>query len=148
MSLLTSQMVEKLARDWYRKLDVHAPMLEIMPMLSARGNLEMVFPEATLKGLSAFEGWYQGVIRLFFDEVHTVKSVASEINGERARVKVVVRWEASRWRAPSATSERIKLDAYQTWDVELDKGSAGGERPVITKYTVDNLEYVEGSARL
>lgn len=144
MGTLTKEMIEGLARDWYRKLDVHAPMLEVIPMLSDRGDLEMVFPEATLSGLNAFEGWYQGVIRIFFDEVHTVKSVVPEIAGERARVKVVVRWEASRWRPPAQKSDRIVADAFQTWEVGLSRNG----QAVITKYIVDDIVYAEGSARL
>ncbi|MBI2372510.1 MAG: nuclear transport factor 2 family protein [Deltaproteobacteria bacterium] len=146
MPKLTKESIEKLAREWYDGLDVHAPMLSLIPMLSGDGDLEMKFPEATLKGLAAFEGWYQGVIRIFFDEVHTVKEVNSEIGGDdTARVKVVVRWEASRWVPPARYSDRIKLDAYQTWTVKYsDKVQA----PVIVTYSVDELKYTDDSARL
>lgn len=140
---LTKEAIEKLAVDWYRKLDVHAPMVEVLPMLADEG-LEMVFPEATVYGYAGFEGWFQRVIRIFFDEVHTVKSVESDIQGDTANVKVVVQWEASVWNAPEAYSKRIKLDAYQTWTVK-DNGSG---QPIITRYTVDDLKYHEGSATL
>jgi hypothetical protein len=145
MSQLTKESIENMAMDWYRKLDVHAPMIEILPMLSDEGDLKMVFPEATLTGLNAFEGWYQGVIRIFFDEVHTVKEVTSEIAGDRANVKVVVHWEASRWVPPARYSDRIKLDAFQTWEVKYSKKVNG---PVITKYVVDDLKYDADSAKL
>ncbi len=141
--MLTTESIEQLAIDWYRKLDVHAPMVELLPML-ADEELEMVFPEATVYGYAGFEGWFQRVIRIFFDEVHTVKKVEAQLNGEMATVAVVVQWEASVWNAPEAYSKRIKLDAYQTWDVRL--GITG--QPVITKYTVDKLVYHEGSATL
>ena len=145
MSQLTQESIETMARDWYQKLDVHAPMIEILPMLSDEGDLKMVFPEATLIGLNAFEGWYQGVIRIFFDEVHTVKEVTSEIAGDRANVKVVVHWEASRWVPPARYSDRIKMDAYQTWEVKYSEKVNG---PVITKYVVDDLKYDADSAKL
>ena len=145
MNNLTKESIEKMARAWYEKLDVHAPLIEILPMLSGDGDLSMVFPEATLKGLAAFESWYQGVIRIFFDEVHNVKEVSSEINGDKATVKIVVQWEASRWNPPARYSDRIKLDAYQTWEVKWSD-KAGG--PVVTKYIVNELKYHEGSARL
>ncbi len=145
MSQLTQESIENMAGDWYQKLDVHAPMIEILPMLSDEGDLEMVFPEATLIGLNAFEGWYQGVIRIFFDEVHTVKEVTSEIAGDRANVKVVVHWEASRWVPPARYSDRIKMDAYQTWEVKYSEKVKG---PVITKYVVDELKYDADSAKL
>jgi hypothetical protein len=108
-------------------------------------ELFMVFPEATLQGLASFEAWYQSVIRIFFDEVHIVKMVEPTINGDTAEVKIIVQWEASRWVPPARFSDRIKLDAYQTWTV---KRSAKTGKPVITRYTVDELKYHEGSAKL
>jgi hypothetical protein len=106
-------------------------------------ELEMVFPEATVYGYAGFEGWFQRVIRIFFDEVHTVKSADAIITGDTAVVKVVVKWEASVWNSPDAYSKRITLDAFQTWDVKLVGGNV-----IITKYTVDDLKYYEGSATL
>jgi hypothetical protein len=141
---MTSEEITAFAKDWYEKLDVHAPMVDILPMLPDE-ELTMVFPEATLNGLADFERWYQGVIRIFFDEVHVVKEVTADISGDKATVKVVVQWEASRWNPPARFSDRIKLDAYQTWEV---KKSPKTGKPVITKYVVDELKYHEGSARL
>ncbi|GHB57614.1 nuclear transport factor 2 family protein [Persicitalea jodogahamensis] len=141
--MLTQESIEKLAKDWYRKLDVHAPMVEVLPMLIDDG-LEMVFPEATVYGYAGFEGWFQRVIRIFFDEVHTVKTVEPVIDGDTATVRVVVKWEASVWNAPDAESKRITLDAFQTWEVK----AGPNDTVLITKYTVDGLEYYEGSAEL
>jgi hypothetical protein len=140
---LTHEAIRKMAVAWYKKLDVHAPMVELLPMLAATG-LHMKFPEATLEGLAGFEGWYQTVVRLFFDEQHEVKSVKSAIKGDKAKVKIAVRWAASRWRSPAATSDRIVMDAYQTWEVGLSKTGS----PVVTSYIVDKLVYAKGSARL
>ena len=141
---LTIKEVEQLASDWYLKLDVHAPMVELLPMLADDG-LEMQFPEGTLRGHTEFEGWYQGVMRIFFDEVHELKEVNTKISGDQAKVKIVVKWEASVWKPPAANSERIVLDAYQTWVV---KRSPETHKPVILTYTVDELEYYDGSAQL
>jgi hypothetical protein len=141
---LNTAEIQELALNWYRKLDVHAPLVELLPLLAEEG-LAMVFPEATLRGQAEFEGWYEGVIRIFFDEVHTVKSVESTINGDRADVKVIVHWEASVWNPPAAASKRISLDAYQTWVVTR---SSKTEQPVVLTYTVDKLVYDEGSATL
>jgi hypothetical protein len=136
--------VQALAAAWYRKLDVHAPLVEVLPLLADEG-LEMVFPEATLHGVAAFEGWYGGVIRIFFDEVHTLKKVESWPDEDGVTVKVVVHWEASRWNPPAAKSDRIKLDAYQTWRVVRSPITG---KAVITRYTVDELVYDADSARL
>jgi hypothetical protein len=141
---LTHQEIKELAEVWYRKLDVHAPMVEVLPMLS-EGGLEMRFPEATLTTMAEFEGWYQRVIRIFFDEVHKVKEVTAEIDGDTAKVHVIVEWQASVWNPPAANSARIKLDADQSWVV---KRSAVSGKPVISVYTVNSLNYHEGSAQL
>jgi hypothetical protein len=141
---LTAKAIKDMAVAWYKKLDVHAPMVEILPMLADKG-LKMKFPEATLKGQAAFEGWYQGVIRIFFDEEHGVRSVKPKIKGNKAKVKIVVRWAASRWRPPAAYSDRIVLDAYQTWEVKLNKATG---LPVVTTYIVDKIVYAKGSAKL
>lgn len=140
--MLTENNIKDLAVEWYKKLDVHAPMVEILPFLVDDG-LEMVFPEATVKGWSGFEGWYQRVIRIFFDEKHTVKECVSEINDNKATVKVVVEWQASVWNPPADKSERIVLDAYQTWEVIEQDG-----KPKVIKYIVDEMKYHEGSAKL
>jgi len=137
--------IKAMVSDWYNKLDVHAPMVELLPMLVDSG-LEMVFPEATLRGgHAAFEGWYQGVIRIFFDEVHVVKKaeVTPRDDGS-ADVEVVVHWEASVWKPPARNSERISLDAFQRWVVV--PGPDG--RPQIRTYIVDSMEFDEGSAKL
>ena len=140
--MLTNESIKELADAWYKKLDVHAPMVEVLPMLADK-ELEMVFPEVTIYGWAGFEGWFQRVIRIFFDEVHTLKEVTPTIDGDKATVKVIVKWEASVWNAPEANSKRIIADAYQTWEMGVIDG-----KTVITKYVVDGLEYYEGSATL
>jgi hypothetical protein len=141
---LTRQELTAFAVAWYRKLDVHAPMVECLPML-ADADLEMRFPEVTIRGWAGFEGWFQTVVRIFFDEVHTVKSVKALIRGDKAKMKVVVRWEASRWKPPAAESERIIADAYQTWIV---RRSAKTGKPEIVTYIVDGLKYARRSVKL
>lgn len=145
ISPLSETEIDALAREWYHKLDIHAPMVELLPMLADEG-LEMVFPEATVTGHAGFEGWYQTVIRVFFDEQHTVKSVKllSDEPGRAAQVHVVVHWEASVWKPPAASSERLAMDADQNWEVGRD---AQG-KVVITRYVVNGMTYDEGSAHL
>lgn len=136
--------VDQLAKKWYAALDTHEPLAVLVAMLDPR-DLKMVFPEATLSGVEGFTGWYEGVIRIFFDEVHAVQSAKiTADHGDKAEVAVVVKWEASRWKAPAPKSERIMLLAYQTWAVSFDaQGSAR-----IATYTVDQLEYLPGSVQL
>src|SRR5205807_1560216 len=86
---LTNDEIRVFAEDWYRKLDVHAPMVELLPML-ADADLEMHFPEGVSRGHVGFEAWYQRVVRIFFDEVHTVKEVEPKSGSGDVEVRVVV----------------------------------------------------------
>lgn len=140
---LTEQEVKDLATAWYKKLDVHAPMVDILPMLSEAP--EMVFPEVTFTDLAGFEGWFQRVIRIFFDEVHKVKVCDVVMEGDEAKVHIVVEWHASVWNPPEDKSKRIMLDADQDWVVKRSETTG---KPVITKYVVNSLDYHEGSATL
>ena len=132
---LTEEEIRALATEWFSGLNEHRPMVQMLPLLSTDG-LRMAFPESTLTNLVEFENWYQGVIRLFFDQDHIVREVTSEIDGETARVRIVVIWKASQWVAPAATSTRIVMRADQSWTV---KRSSQTGRAVIADYTVDSL---------
>ncbi len=51
---LTKAEVQTLAADCCKKLDVHAPLVELLLTVADEG-LEMRFPEATLRTLAEFE---------------------------------------------------------------------------------------------
>ncbi len=149
--MLTQGEIEELAVEWYNKLDVHAPLEEYRSLLAEEG-LNMVFPEITCRNFEDFAKWYQGgetlpgVINLFFDEVHTLKLVRPiDISPEQATVKVIVKWETSKWKVGAAISERMVMDAYQTWIV---KRSPTSQKAVIQSYIVDDLKLAPGSAPL
>lgn len=142
-SPLNETTVKALAKQWYHLLDVHAPMVDVLPLLA--DNPEMVFPEVTFTNLAGFEGWFQRVIRIFFDEVHTLKVCDVTLAGDEAKVKVVVEWEASVWNAPEAQSKRIHCDADQDWTVRVSPRT--GEL-VVARYVVKGLTYYPGSAKL
>lgn len=140
---LTEAEIRDLVTTWYHKLDRHAPLEELTPLLIEDG-LRMVFPEMTAEGLAGIKQWYERVINIFFDEVHTVKDIQLT-QDDRTEVKVIVKWEASRWNPPAPRSERIICDAYQTWEVVRSPVS---NKPVILTYIVDSLEYYDGSVKL
>jgi hypothetical protein len=140
---LTESEVKQFVDDWYRKLDVHAPIAEVLPLLDA--TLVMQLPETTLHGLAEFTTWYEGVIHTFFDEVHTLQSLKISTSGDRADVSLVVRWEASRWRAPAPTSERLAFDADQRWTVVR---SPQTHQPAIATYIVNSLTPLPGFPNL
>jgi ketosteroid isomerase-like protein len=141
---LTDQAIQTMVADWYRALDRHDDLAEVLPYLVDDG-LEMRFPEATARGHAGFTDWYKAVTNRFFDEVHTLTSVEiGDHTAERADVKVVVNWQATIWNAPSPRSQWLGFDAYQTWEVVA--GADG--RPQVKTYTVDALEPMPGSASL
>jgi ketosteroid isomerase-like protein len=130
--------------DWYRALDRHDLLADVLPYLCDDG-LEMVFPEATKYGHTGFAEWYDAVTHRFFDEEHTVTSVAVDRSGPAAAtLAVVVNWQARVWDAPAARSTWLGFDAYQTWDVVAGPGG----RPLVRRYVVDALEPMPGSASL
>ena len=150
---LTQGEIEAFVSEWYHKLDMHAPAAELMPMVAEHcliiqvkeECLEMQFPEGGINGARAFEQWYEGVIRLFFDELHTVTRVDITWREDRALVDVVVNWQARRWYPPSPRSEWLGFDAFQQWEMIRSPAS---QKPVILKYIVNELRPMPGSRPL
>ncbi len=142
------------AVDWYRKLDLHVDVVELLPMLVAWG-LEFMLPEGPLTTHDEFRAWYvggeygsgrlPGVVNIFFDEVHTVTRVGVSGAAERRLVDVVVNWQARRWYPPAPRSQWIGFDAFQRWEMVRDAASG---RPVIARYVVDELRPMPGSPPL
>jgi hypothetical protein len=135
--------IEAFVADWYRKLDIHAPAEELISMVA--DQVEMQFPEGTVRGVEEFRAWYEGVIRLFFDELHTVTRVGIVWRDDRCLVDVVVNWQARRWTPPAPRSEWIGFDAYQRWEMIASPASG---RPVVVRYIVDELRAMPGSPPL
>jgi len=141
---LSQAEIEAFVAAWYRKLDLHAPPEELLPLVAEQG-LEMQFPEGPISGVDGFRRWYEGVIRIFFDELHTVTRVSPSWQADQALVDVVVNWQARRWRPPAPRSEWIGFDAYQQW--EMIRSPASGQ-PVIRRYVVKELRSMAGSKPL
>lgn len=131
------------ASNWYRFLDVHAPLESFKPLMT--DDVQCVFPEATVSGFEGYSSWYNNVIKFFFDEEHTLL-VADIVNQSETicEVHVVVKWHASIWNAPDASSTRLKMDADQTW--ELKRTSDG--KLAISKYIVNSMAYEPNSCKL
>ncbi len=142
--VMASDAIEAFAAEWYRNLDEHVPTADLLPML-AEAEVEFVLPETTFRGADAFARWYEGVIAVFFDEIHTLSSVAVERRGERALAEVVVNWQARRWWPPAPRSQWIGFDAYQQWEMAASPATGA---PVITRYVVNELRPMPGSPAL
>ena len=141
---LTETEVREFVLDWYKKLDVHVPVEDLLPNL-AGDELEMRLPETTLHGQGDFIKWYDGVTHKFFDEAHTMKDLNITVSQEQADVQLVVNWQAHIWNAPSPNSQWIGFDAAQRWTVKL---SPGTNKLIVTTYIVDAFTPMPGSPDL
>jgi ketosteroid isomerase-like protein len=133
----TEDEIRRLANDWYRKLDVHAPVEGVLALLAEDG-FEIRIPEGTFRGRDGFRHVYEeGWLQHFFDEVHELKQLSFTSTGDKAKVAVVVNWQARTWDPPEPKSKLINMDAYQTWVVQRSPNSG---QPVILTYTVDTMK--------
>ncbi len=152
------RIVNELVTAWYLALDNHAPTAELASLVT--DDVQMIFPEATLPGVSDFLAWYAGgtysngtaapgVINIFFDENHNVVSVERTGGTDDApELKVVVAWQASWFVKPATKAKRTSLDATQTWTVV--KSSKNKFGLAISKYNAvaAPFAYAPGFARL
>lgn len=150
--------IKQFVAAWYLALDNHAPTEELASMVT--DDVQMIFPEATLPGVSDFKAWYSGgkysngteapgVINIFFDENHNVVSV-ERTGGTDAEpeLKVVVAWQASWFEKPATKAKRTSLDAVQAWTLKASNKNKFGV--AISKYNAvaAPFAYAPGFARL
>jgi hypothetical protein len=136
MEPLTDEEIRHLANNWYRSLDVHAPVDAVLTLLAEDG-FEIRIPEGTFRGYDGFKHVYEELwIRRFFDEVHELRQLSFTPAGDKAEAKVVVNWQARTWDPPEPKSKFINEDAYQTWVVQRSPHSG---QPVILIYRVDTI---------
>lgn len=126
---LTRWEVMHFVYHWFKKITEKAPQNELVEMIVDK-DLNMVFPESTLKSHDDFKKWLNDVTSKYFDQVHDVKMIHVDISGNRTSIDLIVNWEAHAWNPPDAFSDFINLDIHQTWRVEKtsDPNSYGGLR--------------------
>jgi hypothetical protein len=96
----------------------------------------MRFPADTGQGHPGVRRWYERIINTFFDEVHAIRELEVSTEGDRAKVNVLVNWQAHTWKPPAAKSQWLGFDAGQTWVVER---SPTTQQPVVVSYIVDTF---------
>jgi hypothetical protein len=112
----------------YSMYDRHAPVDQFLPLLAPR-NLEMRFPEATLRSHADFKRWYAEVGKAIASNTHTLESVkATLLGGGRYQADIVGIWQAE-----SRNGEYIVFRFRQRWTL-LD---GPGKKPIIQGYTVE-----------
>ena len=61
--MFTHPEIWAFATNWYLLLDIHAPLESFKPLLT--NDVDLVFPEANLKGFEGYSSWYNKVIEIF-----------------------------------------------------------------------------------
>ena len=152
------KVIKQFVGAWYLALDNHAPTDDLAALLT--DDVQMIFPEKTLPGISDFKAWYAGgkysdstdapgVINIFFDENHNVVSV-DVVGGTENEpdLKVVVAWQASWFEKPATKAKRTSLDATQAWTLRKSNKNRYGWAICRYNAMAAPFAYAPGFARL
>ncbi|GHJ39493.1 hypothetical protein [Streptomyces sp. TS71-3] len=110
--------VENFVQEWFDELSRHEPVERLLPKI-IDNNLEMAFPERTLRSHVDFTDWYGVVGKAFEDQSHVVEKLDYETRGDTVDVALTVVWTAT-------TTEDGKRSAFrvnQEWRLRRDPGS-------------------------
>ncbi|RKH12582.1 hypothetical protein D7V97_08065 [Corallococcus sp. CA053C] len=135
--MISKEQVSQFAQAWFDLLSVHAPVERILPMIADR-DLEMVFPERTLRSHEDFKDWYVQVGKAYAGQVHVIERIEPH-EGPDARgpadgvaVDVTVVWSVTR----VADGKRLTLRSRQTWQLMPSEKT---QQPVILRYRIHSL---------
>ncbi|MEI6306689.1 MAG: nuclear transport factor 2 family protein [Deltaproteobacteria bacterium] len=134
---LTEDMVKNVILGWYEGTNDHKPVGDLLVFLT--DDVEMRYPETAspFTGKEAFSAWYAKVLTAYFDETHKVESWNIKIDGQIARVAVVVRWERREWKPGEALSHYKASITHQ--HIELVRRPDDG-RLLIRQKIVESFE--------
>lgn len=122
---------------WFDDLSRHVPVEHLLPRLSDT-DLEMRFPERTLRSHADFEDWYAQVGRAYTDQTHTVEALAVQPDGDMANCAVTVVWEATSTKDGSRSAFRV----HQAWRLR-DVAPESTRAPRIQTYLVLDLNPID-----
>ena len=112
----------------YAMYDRHVPVERFLPILAPK-NLEMRFPETTLRSHADFKRWYAGIGKTIASNTHTIESVkVSVLGGGRYQADIVGVWQAE-----SKKGEYIVFRFRQQWTLV----DGPGTQPLIQTYRVE-----------
>jgi len=112
----------------YAMYDRHVPVERFLPFLASK-NLEMHFPETTLRSHADFKRWYAGIGQTIASNTHTLESVkVSVLGGGRYQAEIVGLWQAE-----SKKGEYIAFKFRQQWTLV----DGPGKQPRIQAYRVE-----------
>jgi hypothetical protein len=112
----------------YAMYDRHVPVERLLPFLASK-NLEMRFPETTLRSHADFKHWYAGIGQTIASNTHTLESVkVSVLGGGRYQADIVGFWQAE-----SKKGEYVVFKFRQQWTLV----DGPGKQPMIQTYLVE-----------
>ena len=112
----------------YAMYDRHVPVGRFLPFLASK-NLEMRFPETTLRSHADFKLWYAGIGKTITSNTHTLESVkVSVLGGGRYQAEIVGVWQAE-----SKKGEFIVFKFRQRWSLV----DGPNKQPLIQTYLVE-----------
>ncbi|MBF0410076.1 MAG: hypothetical protein HQM10_22220 [Candidatus Riflebacteria bacterium] len=101
----------------YYMFDKHVPVDAFLSNL-VQTDLNMQFPDATLKNSEDFKKWYKGIGDSIKTQTHTVKSLKVKYGPHKSLlVHVIVHWQAENMKG-----EYISFLAEQNWTLVEEKG--------------------------
>ncbi|MBI5581775.1 MAG: hypothetical protein HY895_21685 [Deltaproteobacteria bacterium] len=112
----------------YGMYDRHVPVERFLPFLASK-NLDMRFPETTLRSQGDFKRWYAGIGKAIASNTHTLETVkVSVLGGGRYLADIVGVWQAE-----SKKGEYIVFKFRQRWSLV----DGPGKQPLIQVYLVE-----------
>lgn len=112
----------------YAMYDRHVPVERFLPFLASK-NLEMRFPETTLRSHADFKHWYAGIGKSIASNTHTLESVkVSVLGGGRYQADIVGVWQAA-----SKEGNYVVFKFRQQWTLV----DGPGKQPLIQTYLVE-----------
>ncbi|WP_328537685.1 nuclear transport factor 2 family protein [Streptomyces sp. NBC_00344] len=118
-------------QEWFDRMSRHDPVGEMLPFV-ADSDLEMAFPERTLRSHDDFRDWYAVVGEAFADQTHVVEKAVGRAEGDGVAVDVTVVWTAKSVADGTVSSFRVQ----QKWRLAYPSDTG---RPVIVSYLVGDL---------
>lgn len=129
--------ITQFVQEWFDLLSDHEPIERLLSFVS-KTDLEMVFPERTLRSHADLREWYATVGETFTDQSHQVEALDVKRRGDTVDIALVVVWKATQ----SASGERLAVRVNQQWRLT---GELGCERPVISRYRVGTMHALQGA---
>ncbi|MEI6034257.1 MAG: hypothetical protein WCS65_08285 [Verrucomicrobiae bacterium] len=135
---LSSEQLKNFILTWYQHTNDHHPVEELFGMMS--DDVEFYYPDSPkpFTGKQSFQDWYANALKTYFDETHYVENWKDiTIDGNKATVQLVVRWEYRTWKPGDAVSKYHANLAHQR--LEISRSPDDG-RLLIRKKAVEKFE--------